>query len=175
MEKSSTKSVTIQGLHRGGGWRECAEVGSLLTWRVNALWGPGMGSFSAGAGTDKHTASFSAVRAAGDCKSRNVSEPRPSTVGQRQVKVSHPVARPGQFPRHFRLLCEGESADECYKDPHFPDELTPGNCSRTLNGLRTDVGACTSMPTVPTLMRHTVAFTASLITLGHVRILALSS
>lgn len=132
--------MTIQGLHRGGGWRECAEVGSLLTWRVNALWGPGMGSFSAGAGTDKHTASFSAVRAAGDCKSRNVSEPRPSTVGQRQVKVSHPVARPGLFPRHFRLLCEGESADECYKDPHFPDELTPGNCSRTLNGLRTDVG-----------------------------------
>lgn len=42
------------------------EAGGPLTWRVNALWGPGMGSFSAGAGTDKHMASFSAVRAAGD-------------------------------------------------------------------------------------------------------------
>lgn len=51
------------------------EAEGLLTWRVNALWGPGMGSFSAGAGTDKHTVSFSAVRAAGDYKSRNVPEP----------------------------------------------------------------------------------------------------
>lgn len=65
------------------------EAGGLLTWRVNALWGPGMGSFSAGAGIDKHTVSFSAVRAAGDYKSRNVPEPLPSTVGQCQVKVSH--------------------------------------------------------------------------------------
>lgn len=65
------------------------EAGSLLTWRVNALWGPGMGSFRAGAGTDKHTVSFSVVRAAGDCKSRNVPEPLPSTVGQCQVKASH--------------------------------------------------------------------------------------
>lgn len=81
-----------------------------------------MGSFSAGAGTDKHTVSFSAVRAAGDCKSRNVPEPHPSTVGQCQVKVSHPQVTPGWFPRHFHPLCEGESADECSKDPHFPDE-----------------------------------------------------
>lgn len=81
-----------------------------------------MGSFSAGAGTDKHTVSFSAFRAAGDCKRRNVSELRPSTVGQSQVKVSHPVVKPGKFPRRFHLLWEGGSADECYKDPHFPDE-----------------------------------------------------
>ena len=51
-----------------------------LTWRVKALWGPGIGSFSAGAGTDTHTVSFSAVRAAGDCKTRGV--PEPCTRGQ---------------------------------------------------------------------------------------------
>lgn len=104
-------SMTIQGLHwgkreRGRGRRErgrererrrerdrkdsCeGEAESLLTWRVNAFWGPGMGSFSAGAGTDKHTVSFSVVREAGDCKSRNIPEPLPSTVGQCQVQVSH--------------------------------------------------------------------------------------
>lgn len=53
----------------------------LLTCRVKVLWGPGMGSFSAAAGTDKHTASFSAVRAAGDCKSRDVPEPCPALEG----------------------------------------------------------------------------------------------
>lgn len=65
----------------GLGEREHAcegEAGGWLTWRVNALWGPGMGSFSVGAGTDKHTVSFSAVRAAGDCKSRKVLEPLPA-------------------------------------------------------------------------------------------------
>lgn len=77
-EKACTKVHSCEG-----------EEGGLLTWRVNALWGPGMGSFSAGAGTDKHTVSFSAVRAAGDYKSRNVPEPLPSTVRQCQVKVSH--------------------------------------------------------------------------------------
>lgn len=41
-------------------------VGQVLTWRVNALCGPGIGSFSASAGADRHMASFSADRAAGD-------------------------------------------------------------------------------------------------------------
>lgn len=56
--------------------------GSELTWRVNALWGPGMGSFSVGAGTDKHTVSFSAVRAAGDWTDRDMGMSRESFRGR---------------------------------------------------------------------------------------------
>lgn len=76
-----------------------------------------MGSFSAGAGTDKHTVSFSAVRAAGDCNSRNFLKPLPSTVGQCQVKVSQLEVKPGQLPKHFHPLCEDNSADECSSNP----------------------------------------------------------
>ena len=60
-----------------------------LTWRVKALWGPGIGSFSAGAGTDTHTVSFSAVRAAGDCKSRGVPEPRLLLSEDRRADARH--------------------------------------------------------------------------------------
>lgn len=93
------------------------EAGGLLTWRVNALWGPGMGSFSAGAGTDKHTASFSAVRPAGDYKSRNVPEPLPSTVGAVSGKGESPRGEVDLFPKHFHPLFKANCADERSSDP----------------------------------------------------------
>lgn len=108
--------LTIQGLHWGlgkeWGWGErehaCeGEAGGQLTWRVNALWGPGMGSFSVGAGTDKHTVSFSAVRAAGDCKSRNVPEPLPALSGSvRYRRVTRDKA--GPVPQVFPPTLGGQ-------------------------------------------------------------------
>lgn len=125
-----------------------------------------MGSFSAGAGTDKHMVSFSAVRAAGDCKSRNVPELRPSSVGQCQVKLCHVEVKLGLFP--------GQKATVI---PCFTDKVAKAmellKDSGWIEG-RSE-GQCVSKPAVPTLRMSTTACKASLLPFGHTQAPALSS